>query len=99
MTGTIPTEYGALLDARVLDLRDNLGITGTIPSELGKLDSLENLFLQGTSLTGSVPMELCDLQAATGTVINVSSTDVSLDCRTSESDAETDPNVGITRPP
>jgi hypothetical protein len=88
LTGTIPIEYGVISGMTTLDLRDNPGITGTIPSELRELRSLQFLFLPGTSLTGSVPMELCDLRAATGTVIVVSRTDVLCSCCTSESDAE-----------
>jgi hypothetical protein len=55
------------------------------------------LFLQGTSLTGSVPMELCDLRAVTGVVIVVSRTDLSCGCCTSESDANA-PNNGNGNP-
>jgi hypothetical protein len=87
MTGTIPRDYGALSAVEVLNLRDNPGIIGRIPSELGALTALERLLLQGTSLTGSVPQELCDLQATIGTIIVVSRTDVTCDCCTSEPDA------------
>ena len=43
-----------------LSLREN-GLTGTIPSVLGLLTSLEQLDLQGNELTGSIPGELVNL--------------------------------------
>ena len=87
LTGTIPTEYGALQAVKTLNLGDNLGIIGTIPSELAELRTLERLFLQGTSLTGSVPKELCDLKAVTGIVIDVNGSGVRCDCCMPASDA------------
>ena len=43
-----------------LTLREN-DLTGTIPSVLGRLTSLERLDLQGNDLTGSIPGELVNL--------------------------------------
>ena len=37
------------------------GLTGTIPSELGSLSSLQNLWLSGNQLTGEIPAELGNL--------------------------------------
>ena len=56
--------YGVTTDdtGRVteLSLREN-DLTGTIPSVLGRLTSLERLDLQGNDLTGSIPGELVNL--------------------------------------
>jgi hypothetical protein len=35
--------------------------TGTVPSELGRLSLLGDLKLTSNSLTGGVPIEVCDL--------------------------------------
>ena len=40
-------------------------LTGSIPAELGDLDSLEYLHLAGNALTGSIPAELGDLESLT----------------------------------
>ncbi len=56
--------HGVFTDAagRVdsLELRTN-SLTGSIPAELGDLDSLKHLDLNTNSLTGSIPAELGDL--------------------------------------
>ncbi|MCE2422820.1 MAG: leucine-rich repeat domain-containing protein, partial [Gemmatimonadetes bacterium] len=45
-----------------LDLGDN-GLTGSIPAELGDLESLRKLHLYSNDLTGSIPAELGDLDS------------------------------------
>ena len=48
--------------ARVQELTlANLGLSGTIPPELGRLDDLRRLELDGNKLTGPIPSELGDL--------------------------------------
>ncbi len=42
-----------------LDL-DNNSITGTIPSEIGMLLSLTDLWLTVISITGTIPSEICE---------------------------------------
>ena len=54
--------YGVAVHAgsgrvHTIDLRDN-GLTGSIPPEIGNLESLVNLFLPGNGLTGSLPSDL-----------------------------------------
>jgi len=44
VTGTIPTEIGALDELKELYLGEN-ELTGTIPSELGLLDEVKKLYL------------------------------------------------------
>jgi hypothetical protein len=47
---------------RVTQLRcENKGLTGTIPIQLGRLTSLETLFLNNNQLTGAIPGELVNL--------------------------------------
>ena len=57
LSGTIPTELGALTRLTNLDLRGNR-LSGSIPAELGRLSNLEVLHLHGNRLNGSVPAEL-----------------------------------------
>ncbi|KAL3777556.1 hypothetical protein ACHAW5_006307 [Stephanodiscus triporus] len=40
----------------------NVGLTGTIPPELGLLEDLEHLTLSGNMLRGSIPQEIADLK-------------------------------------
>ena len=75
-SGTISTDIGLLTNLFILDLghRDLTahsaaeeakeqvrGFTGTIPTELGQLYSLQWLFLWGNQLTGSIPTEIAQL--------------------------------------
>ncbi len=46
-------------------LLENNNLTGTIPSELGRLSSLSLLALYNNNLTGSIPAELGDLRVLT----------------------------------
>ena len=50
-----------LSDPHVSGNKASIGITGTIPAELGNLTNLENLSLNRNSLTGSIPPELGNL--------------------------------------
>jgi len=62
LTGTIPTELGALgNNVFSLDLGDNL-LTGKIPSELGKLSNLITISIENTNLSGLMPKEICLLE-------------------------------------
>mmetsp|Transcript_39878 Transcript_39878/g.76226 ORF Transcript_39878/g.76226 Transcript_39878/m.76226 type:complete len:273 (-) Transcript_39878:237-1055(-) len=57
LSGTIPTELGALVELTVLRLSSNQ-FTGTIPSSLGTLTNLAYLNLFGNQLVGGIPSEL-----------------------------------------
>jgi Leucine rich repeat len=48
-------------------------LTGTIPSELGKLSSLRGLFLENNKLSGTVPAELSGLTRIT--TVNIGAND------------------------
>ena len=57
LTGSIPTELGALTNLESLSLGSN-PLTGTIPRELGALTNLRSLSLSRSGLTGTIPAEL-----------------------------------------
>ncbi|CAB9531202.1 STYKc [Seminavis robusta] len=65
--GPIPSELGLLSSLQSFDIEGNSRMTGTIPSELGLLTSLSSLDLAGTSITGPIPLSLCD-RAVDGTL-------------------------------
>ncbi|CAB9504926.1 expressed unknown protein [Seminavis robusta] len=61
LVGTIPTEVGQLSDLRQIELQQNTNLSGTLPrTELLSLKKLTNLVVTETSLSGSIPEELCD---------------------------------------
>ena len=55
-TGSIPTEYGLLGNLTSLNLENNLGITGTVPSELMECDKLSVLALYDTGISGNITL-------------------------------------------
>ena len=57
--GCIPTTIGLL--TRLTDLLLRGTFTQTIPSEIGKLGELTSLIIEDTSVSGSIPSELCRL--------------------------------------
>lgn len=60
LEGSVPSELGRLSTLTlVLSLRGNAGLTGTIPTELGAIP-IQNIFLQGTSITGTIPDLWCN---------------------------------------
>ena len=59
--GRIPSEIGNLLSLVWLDAA-NCELSGEIPPEIGKLKKLDTLFLQVNGLTGSLTMELSELE-------------------------------------
>jgi Leucine-rich repeat (LRR) protein len=60
--GSIPPQVGALTQLEEFHLNGNLYMFGSLPTdELAKLTSLRELMLNGTSFTGIVPTELCDI--------------------------------------
>ena len=59
LVGTIPTEIGLLTNLELLDLELNNFMTGTIPTELGLIQTLQSANFGFTSLTGSMPAEVC----------------------------------------
>ncbi|CAB9507382.1 LRR receptor-like serine threonine-protein kinase [Seminavis robusta] len=63
LVGSIPTSYGEqLAGLQKLHLDGNSGLKGAVPSELGLLPHLERMELDGTSLVGDMPSEVCALR-------------------------------------
>lgn len=62
-TATIPEEITLLGPTlRLLSLRRNPSLTGTIPAGIGKLTGLQRLVLSQNGLQGEIPAELSNLQ-------------------------------------
>jgi hypothetical protein len=59
LLGGIPTEIGLLTNLELLDLDRNPFMTGTIPTEVGSLSNLQSANFGFTSLSGSMPAEVC----------------------------------------
>lgn len=58
ISGTIPSELGAITTLKRIELYKNFDLKGIIPSELASLVNLEALYLHQTSLEGSLPSSL-----------------------------------------
>ncbi|CAB9527123.1 STYKc [Seminavis robusta] len=64
LEGTIPPEISLLSTGlQHFALRQNLGVSGVLPTELGLLTKLTSLMLFATSLSGSLPTELGRLES------------------------------------
>lgn len=74
LQGTVPTELGLLSSLSQLDLSSNDGIGGSLPEELTGMEALTMLDVSGTSLTGSIPLELCSAQDEKAVTVTVSCT-------------------------
>jgi len=55
-TGSIPTEYGLLGNLTQLHLEHNLGIAGTVPTQLMECDKLSVVGLYDTGITGNTTL-------------------------------------------
>jgi hypothetical protein len=62
LSGTIPTQILNLQNLRTFRFSQNPGITGTIPTEIGGMFSLDSLSLHNCNLTGPIPSELGSLE-------------------------------------
>jgi len=62
-SGTLPSEFSQLPMVTQITLNQNRALSGTIPPEWHILAArrLEELFLTGVNITGSIPSELCSL--------------------------------------
>ena len=59
LSGTLPTEFGALTALRVSVKFTGTSLSGTLPKELGNLSKLfENLIFTSTSISGFIPTQL-----------------------------------------
>ena len=61
--GYLPEEIGNFSQIKILNISWNDGLTGPLPKAIGKLKSLELLWLHENKLTGIIPQELGDLQS------------------------------------
>ena len=55
VSGTLPAEVCQLNQLAVLDLNENPRLSGTLPTQLGRVSSLTHLYLFGSALSGSIP--------------------------------------------
>jgi uncharacterized protein YjbI with pentapeptide repeats len=62
LSGTIPSTWGNFTSLQILRLASNPKLVGSIPSELGYLQNLQDLELYQTNLQGSMPTEVCALR-------------------------------------
>lgn len=79
LAGNLTTELGLLGNLVELNLANNSGLVGTIPSELGSLSSLALLHLEGTGLEGAVPIEICVKPSSLDEAVT-KQPDISMDC-------------------
>lgn len=64
ITGSLPSELGLLEHLESIHLKDNLGLTGSLPDEWRQLNkTLQSLDIQGTSMAGTIPEELCGIKS------------------------------------
>ena len=84
-TGGIPSSFVNANELRFFHLDGSSGISGTVPSvPSGKLQKLEDLMVQGTGLTGSMPESICALRSGVLDLLEATCTTLkcSLDCCT-----------------
>jgi Leucine-rich repeat (LRR) protein len=60
LTGALPSELGTLDRLWSLWLHNNTAITGTVPAEWTSMVSLQELLLEGTSVTGDLDFIACN---------------------------------------
>jgi hypothetical protein len=60
ITGTLPIELSNLQNLVHLDVARNVKLKGTVPQEYTKLESLKKFEIFGTSITGTIPSEMCN---------------------------------------
>jgi hypothetical protein len=82
LSGPIPNLVGKLSNVAIIDLAENQFTS--IPSEMGNLDTVVHLFLQGNDFgTRSLPDEVCDLRKSGSlTLLWADCTQCHLDCCT-----------------
>lgn len=62
LSGTLPQGLGGMRSLQHLDLSENGGIGGTLPSELGLLQRIRILKLNDNAFEGSIPKEVFELR-------------------------------------
>lgn len=61
INATLPEDIDQLQNLITLDFENNLSISGPIPTALGAITSLENIFMGTNLLTGTIPTQLAQL--------------------------------------
>jgi hypothetical protein len=61
VSGTIPTEFGQLVNLKILWLFEN-ALSGAVPSALGNVTGLNECLLNTNSLSGEIPNEFSSLE-------------------------------------
>jgi len=80
-SGTISKNLSRLWFLGFLYFDTNPKMVGVIPTEIGLLEGLQKFHLHGSSFTGSIPAELCDLR---NKYLNVLKADCFIDSATGE---------------
>lgn len=62
LRGQLASDIEKLSALQILDLSNNKGITGELPSSIGNLKNLSNLILVGCSFSGAIPNSIGSLQ-------------------------------------
>ncbi|CAL5345188.1 unnamed protein product [Camellia sinensis] len=62
LTGSLSSDILSLSELQYLDLSNNKGLTGTLPSLVGNLNQLTTLILIGCSFFGPIPDSIGSLQ-------------------------------------
>ena len=87
LDSTLPLEYANLSTLEKMDFLVNYGLTGTIPTEYANISNLSYFDVAATSLSGSVPSEVCALELEWMTADcpgkNFNPTDMICECCTS----------------
>jgi hypothetical protein len=63
LVGTIPKNISNLNSLCDLNLDNNAGMYGYIPTTMGTMGFLGDISFEGTNLSGSIPIELCNLRS------------------------------------
>ncbi|XP_021866986.1 leucine-rich repeat receptor protein kinase HPCA1 isoform X2 [Spinacia oleracea] len=71
LAGPLPEDILLLSELQTLDLSNNRGLTGPLPSNIGNLNNLVNLVLVGCNFSGSIPESIGSLQTLTHLFLNM----------------------------
>ncbi len=63
LKGTLPPEFGNLLDIEYIKIDNNSDLVGSIPPEFGNLTKLEDAILYYNNFSGSLPTEIGNLSS------------------------------------
>ncbi|XP_021769122.1 probable leucine-rich repeat receptor-like protein kinase At5g49770 [Chenopodium quinoa] len=71
LAGPFPEDILSLSELRTLDLSNNRGLTGPLPSNIGNLQNLVHLVLVGCNFSGPIPESIVTLQKLTHLFLNM----------------------------